>query len=90
MWVSFRSYPWRTFSNSGQYELVELESHRVADEMDDLAEAARQSKTQTDKDKKRRSKARVVVEHLDLIKDDFWDRRPWILSNRPGKAPKET
>jgi tRNA(His) guanylyltransferase len=58
--------------------------------MDDLAEPIRQSKTQAEKDKKTRARARVVVEHLDIIKDDFWDRRPWILSNKPGKAPKET
>lgn len=30
------------------------------------------------------------MEHLDIIKDDFWDRRPWLLSNKPGKARKET
>ena len=39
-------------------------------------------------DKKKRTKARVVVEHLDIIKDDFWDRRPWLLSDKPGKIPK--
>lgn len=73
-----------------QYELVDPGSHSVAAEMDDLAEPVTQSKTQTEKDKKRRAKARVVVQHLDIIKDDFWDRRPWILSNKPGKVPKET
>ncbi|TWU75355.1 tRNA-His guanylyltransferase [Metarhizium rileyi] len=72
------------------YELVDPNSHAVASDMDHLAEPITQSKTQTEKDKKRRAKARVVVEHLDIIKDDFWDRRPWILSNKPGKAPKET
>ncbi|GJN79431.1 tRNA-His guanylyltransferase [Purpureocillium lilacinum] len=72
------------------YELVDADSIQVAQEMDDLAEPVQQSKTQAEKDKKRRSKARVVVEHLDIIKDDFWDRRPWILSGKPGKAPKET
>ncbi|KAL3958873.1 hypothetical protein ACCO45_007035 [Purpureocillium lilacinum] len=72
------------------YELVDADSNQVAQEMDDLAEPVQQSKTQAEKDKKRRSKARVVVEHLDIIKDDFWDRRPWILSGKPGKAPKET
>ncbi|KAF4125174.1 tRNA(His) guanylyltransferase [Geosmithia morbida] len=50
----------------------------------------RQSKTQTENDRKRRAKARILVDHLDIIKDDFWDRRPWILSNKPGKVPKET
>ncbi|PNY24629.1 tRNA(His) guanylyltransferase [Tolypocladium capitatum] len=72
------------------YELVDPDSHRVAEEMDDLAEPVLQSKSQADKDKKRRSKARVVVEHLDIIKDEFWDKRPWILSGKPGKVPKET
>ncbi|PHH70881.1 hypothetical protein CDD80_5672 [Ophiocordyceps camponoti-rufipedis] len=71
------------------YELVDPESHQVAEEMDNLAEPARPSKKQTEKERRRRSRARLVVEHLDIIKDDFWDRRPWILSNKPGLAPKE-
>ncbi|KAG5999174.1 hypothetical protein E4U54_002009 [Claviceps lovelessii] len=71
------------------YELVDAESQSVALEMDDLAEPVQQSKSQLEKDRKKRAKARVVVEHMDIIKDDFWDRRPWILSNKPGKVPKE-
>jgi tRNA(His) guanylyltransferase len=39
--------------------------------------------------RKLRRKARVVVDHVDIIKDEFWDKRPWILSNRPGKLPAE-
>jgi tRNA(His) guanylyltransferase len=77
-------------NNHWQYELVDPESHSIATEVDNIAEPVQQSKSQAEKDKKRRAKARVVVEHLDIIKDEFWDRRPWILSNRPGKAPKET
>lgn len=57
--------------------------------MDDLGEPIEQSKTQAEKEKKKRTKARVVIEHLDIIKDEFWDKRPWILSNKPGKIPKE-
>lgn len=71
------------------YELVDPDSHAVALEIDDLAEPVQQSKTQAEKDKKKRAKARVVVEHIDIIKDEFWDKRPWILSNQPGKIPKE-
>ena len=48
-----------------------------------------QSKTQQEKYKKARKKAQVVIEHLDIIKDEFWDRRPWILSGRPGKPAVE-
>lgn len=69
---------------------MEPGSHNVAVEADNLAEPMAQSKTQVDKEKKKRAKARVVIEHLDIIKDEFWDKRPWILSNKPGKIPKET
>ncbi|KAI2472589.1 tRNA guanylyltransferase [Annulohypoxylon bovei var. microspora] len=72
------------------YELVEPGSHDVAKTADELGEPVQQSKTQDDNDKKRRAKARVLVDHLDIIKDDFWERRPWLLSNKPGKIPKET
>ncbi|KAL2271045.1 hypothetical protein VTJ83DRAFT_416 [Remersonia thermophila] len=71
------------------YELVEPGTHNTAAEVDTLAEPVEQSKTQSEKDRKRRAKAHIVVEHLDIIKDDFWDRRPWLLSNKPGKIPKE-
>lgn len=43
------------------------------------------SKTQQEKEKKRKLKARVVVEHFDIIKETFWAERPWILE---GKAPR--
>lgn len=46
------------------------------------------SKTQAEKERKRRQKAKIVIQHVDFIKDDFWERRPWLLSNRPGKIPK--
>jgi hypothetical protein len=42
------------------------------------------SRTQREKDRKKRSKAKVVVAHVDLIKDDFWEQRPWILSGKAG------
>lgn len=72
------------------YELVEPGSHNTAEAADDLAEPVQQSKTQEENDRKRRAKARILVEHLDIIKDDFWERRPWLLSNKPGKIPKQT
>ena len=37
------------------------------------------SKTQKEKERKRRSKAEIVVQHTDIIKDDFWEQRPWLL-----------
>jgi tRNA(His) guanylyltransferase len=68
---------------------VEPGTHNAAAEADSLAVPVQQSKTQNETDRKRRAQAPIVVEHLDIIKDDFWDRRPWLLSNKPGKIPKE-
>lgn len=45
------------------------------------------SKTQAEKEKKKRRKARVAVEHVDVIKDGFWAERPWILGGRSGRRP---
>ncbi|KAL4909758.1 hypothetical protein BDW74DRAFT_143670 [Aspergillus multicolor] len=47
------------------------------------------SRTQQEKLRKLRRKAQVVVDHVDIIKDEFWERRPWILSGKPGKLPVE-
>jgi hypothetical protein len=41
-----------------------------------------QSRTQRDKERKKRSKAKVLVEHVDIIRDEFWEKRPWILSGK--------
>ncbi|KAK4461904.1 tRNA guanylyltransferase [Cladorrhinum samala] len=74
------------------YELVQPGTHNTATEVDKQAQPIQQSKNQVDKERKLRGKAQIVVEHLDIIKDDFWDQRPWLLSNKPGKgkALKET
>ncbi|SPO02265.1 probable THG1 Protein required for tRNAHis guanylylation at 5 prime [Cephalotrichum gorgonifer] len=72
------------------YELVDPETHSSEIGADNTAQPVVQSKSQAEKDKKKRQKARVLVEHLDIIKDDFWLRRPWLLSNKPGKIRKET
>ncbi|KAJ5578481.1 tRNA(His) guanylyltransferase [Penicillium hispanicum] len=74
-----------------QYELQEPQSTRASTEHDDNSIAdAEQSKSQKDKLKRLRRKAQVVVDHVDIIKDDFWERRPWILSNKPGQLPAQS
>jgi hypothetical protein len=47
------------------------------------------SRTQLEKRRKSKAKAKIVVQHIDIIKDDFWERRPWILSGKPGKLVAE-
>lgn len=39
------------------------------------------SKSQLEKIKKRERKAKVVVKHMDIIGDKFWEERPWILDS---------
>ena len=46
--------------------------------------AAPMSKTQKEKERKRRAKATIVIEHVDIIKDGFWEARPWLLGRKPG------
>ncbi|KAM3069282.1 tRNA-His guanylyltransferase [Clarireedia jacksonii] len=73
------------------YELVEPGTAKtIEDESAKTVEEREISKTQEEKDRKRRAKARITVQHLDIIKDEFWERRPWLLSNKPGEIPKET
>ena len=42
------------------------------------------SKTQKEKERKNKTKATIVTEHVDLIKEVFWQQRPWLISGRPG------
>ena len=61
----------------------------LSDEEANTAEQTALSKSQEEIYRKRRAKARITVQHVDIIKDEFWERRPWLLSNKPGKIPKE-
>ena len=40
------------------------------------------SKAAIARDLKKRVKAAIELKHIDIIKDDFWVDRPWILSGR--------
>ena len=37
------------------------------------------SRSQKDKERKRKEKAQIAVEHRDIIKDTFWNDNDWIL-----------
>jgi len=39
------------------------------------------SKTQREKEEKRAKKAKIVIEHVDIMGDEFWKKRPWLLGS---------
>lgn len=82
-----------------QYELPPIPSNVSSEEASQGAADAEDettvmsqtlSKSATERERRTKAKARIAVEHIDIIKDDFWDRRPWILTGRPGRLPKQT
>jgi tRNA(His) guanylyltransferase len=42
------------------------------------------SKTQMEKERKKKLKARIAAEHVDIIGDAFWEARPFILAGKKG------
>ncbi|KAI9719397.1 MAG: hypothetical protein M1812_003468 [Candelaria pacifica] len=68
---------------------IQTEDAEQQEDTDQDGAEAEKSKTQQEKERKRRAKARITVQHVDIIRDEFWERRPWLLSNKPGKIPKE-
>ncbi|KAL6238985.1 hypothetical protein BDW75DRAFT_200096 [Aspergillus navahoensis] len=72
-----------------QYQLEETTAPQDPVEEEGTPGQENISKTQQEKLRKLRRKAQVIVEHVDIIKDEFWERRPWILSGKPGRLPAE-
>ncbi|PWY92011.1 tRNA guanylyltransferase [Aspergillus heteromorphus CBS 117.55] len=76
-----------------QYQLEDVKagsSKEQEEEETTPLQAGIPSKSQQEKIRKLRRKAQVVVDHVDIIRDEFWDRRPWILSGKPGRLPAES
>lgn len=44
------------------------------------------SKSRVEKSRKTKAKAKFVIRHLDIIKDEFWEQRPWITNGKLGRA----
>jgi tRNA(His) guanylyltransferase len=84
--VVFREYELEKSANVNGGEAGSVEHNtRMEANTEVPVEAAVPSKTQAEKLRKAKAKARVVVEHVDIIRDEFWEKRPWILSGKPGK-----
>ncbi|KIW63542.1 hypothetical protein PV04_08535 [Phialophora macrospora] len=77
-----------------EYALEEEASTRAADDVGEDTDEGTGisgpiSKTQAEKIRKARRKAKVVTKHVDIIRDEFWVQRPWLRSGKPGRPVEE-
>lgn len=84
--VVYRAYELEQATSQSQMNVKAAKGSSEDNEYEQVEEI---SKTQKEKMKKARQKAQVVVEHIDIIRDDFWTVRPWLLSGKPGKPAME-
>jgi hypothetical protein len=47
------------------------------------------SRSALEKERKRKRKAEIVVEHVDLIQKGFWEERPYVLAGKRGVVDDE-
>ena len=65
-----------------QYEDSSSEHGRMASIPATLeSETSELSRIQREKERKPHVRARIKIAHTDIIKDDFWNQRPWLLSD---------
>ncbi|KAK3070998.1 tRNA-His guanylyltransferase [Teratosphaeriaceae sp. CCFEE 6253] len=57
----------------------------LASDLPNVGPPDRASKTQVEKERKRKQKAKIVTEHHDIIGDAFWDAHPYILASNRGQ-----
>ena len=70
------------FTDTTQYKSESVGSGDiVATPAGSAGDGAEISKTQKEKERKRRMKAEIITQHTDFIKDEFWQQRPWLLSD---------
>ena len=84
--VVFREYELAPIKSTPTGEPQESSKEEGVEDSNTASGAAEPfSKTQQEKQRKTRAKAKIVVKHIDIIGEDFWERRPWILSGKPGR-----
>jgi len=56
----------------------------TAEDIDDKVSNSA-SKTQMEKERKRKQKAQIINAHPDIIGDTFWTAHPYILASKRGQ-----
>ena len=74
----------REAADALQYDNSSSEHGRTASIPATLnSETSELSRIQKEKEGKPRVRASIKIAHTDIIKDDFWNQRPWLLSDHP-------
>ena len=82
MYIAQLSRTEELFTDKIQYKIESAGSGNiVATPPGSVGDGAEISRTQKEKERKRRMKAEIITQHTDFIKDEFWEQRPWLLSD---------
>lgn len=86
--VVFREYAPETLSDMGEGLSAGKAKSFAENEEDEEPSAVPEtfSKTQMEKQRRARRKAKVVTMHVDIIRDEFWLERPWLRSGKAGRS----
>lgn len=69
------------FTDTIQYKESTGSGGIVAMPAGTAGDGAEISRTRKEKERKRQMKAEIVIQHVDFIKDEFWQQRPWLLGD---------
>lgn len=87
--INYNNEPLIFRKGSVVYRKYEAKEGEVAGDDESSDRLATLSKTQLEKERKRKMKAEIVVEHVDMIQDAFWEARPYILGGKNGLVSNE-
>ncbi|KAI9806452.1 MAG: hypothetical protein M1833_003639 [Piccolia ochrophora] len=80
----------QTFSAKGASSCERPAARSAPSEDPNSNKQDEESRGHKEEEKRRKRKARVAILHVDVIRQDFWDQRPWLLSGKSGETVEES
>ncbi|KAL9013931.1 MAG: hypothetical protein Q9173_001396 [Seirophora scorigena] len=80
--MNYNDEPEQFRKGSVMYRNYENETTGLLNTAPLKAQQGEPSRTQKEKGKKRRRKAEITLQCTDLIRDEFWNARPWLFSDK--------
>jgi tRNA(His) guanylyltransferase len=81
----FERVPLQTSTRDLDGDQPLISTRELSDETEQAAKSSR-PETLSKSQQRLREKADIAIEHVDVIKDEFWLQRPWILSGKVKKS----